>query len=151
MKTLFITAALTAFTFAGFAQTPGTTNQESTNQRNTVSPQTGQQDYLRTHSDRMSKDFKLTDEQSKRLNELNTTHYTQQSNMRMSNTDRSTWKQSDEAANKEYDRQLRGVLNDSQYKQYESNRQNYSFDYDQNNVNTVAPTNRQGTNQPNQR
>lgn len=129
MKTLFITAALAVFTMSGFAQNHGT-------------PSPGQHDYVRTHSDKMTKDFSLNDDQNKRLNELNSTHYNEQMKMRKSTTDQAMWNQNDERANKEYDIKLRGILDDKQYQQYETNRKNYNFQYNDADMNT--PRNNQG-------
>ncbi len=134
MKTLLITAALAVFTLSGFAQNHGT-------------PQPGQHDYVKGHSDKMTKDFGLNDDQNQRLNELNTTHYNEQMKMRQSSNDQAMWKQNEERANKDYDNKLRGIFDEKQYKQYESNRMDYRFQFKDNGQSTPNNT-RDNSSQP---
>ncbi len=119
MKTLLITATLAIFSFAAMAQNQGTQQQNQ--------PGTQQTDQVRTQTDRMVRDFNLDDNQRKRLSELNTKHHSDQTKMRQSTTDRQKMQQNQKSADEEYDRQLKSILNDDQYKRYEKNRDQYSW------------------------
>ncbi len=135
MKTLFITATLAIFTLTLSAQQHGT-------------PQPGQHDYANSHSQRMSKDLRLNDEQNTKLQNLNTTHYNEQMKTRQSlNNDASKLKEHDETAQKQYDKQLRDILDDNQYKQYETNRKDYSFQYNDADNNAKQGNNMNRSNQ----
>ncbi len=123
MKTLLITATLAIFSVGAIAQTPQGTQQ----QQRQGTQQSDRQDQVRIKTERMVKDFDLNDNQKKRLNELNTKHHRDQVKMYRENSDRQKMQQDGKKFSEDYDRQIKSILTDEQYKKYERNKDNYTW------------------------
>lgn len=106
-------------------QTPGQTQTQPQN------PNRANDNNVQTHTDRMATDLKLNTDQQKRLHQYNTTRYQDNQKLnQMTGEDRTRLQkmQSDQ-----YDKNLRGVLDENQYKQYESRRTDYGTQWDSTN------------------
>jgi len=84
-------------------------------------------DNVRMHTDKMSKDLNLNEDQKKRLHEQNTTMYRDNQKLnQMTGEERSRMQKSQ---NDQYDKNLRGVLDENQYKTYETRRDAYRSEW----------------------
>ncbi len=125
MKNLIVTGMLVlGMGTASYAQ--GTVP----NQRTT--PQNEQNDqYIRSYSDGMAKDLGLDDKQREKLYEQNSAHYLNQQSVHSQDITGADRSKAQQSAQKKYETQLRGILNEDQYKRFDDNRDKYKFEYPQ--------------------
>ncbi len=98
-------------------QTPGQTQTHPQN------PNRATDNNVQSHTDRMAKDLNLNEDQKRRLHEHNNTrHQNSQQLNQMTGEDRTRMQKSQ---SDQYDKNLREILDENQYKQYESRRTDY--------------------------